>query len=170
MPNRTWLRDNPDGTVEVVASYVTPKIGIAAWDGGEWTEPELWTVQAPADHWWLSTVLWNKPHRITHFLEKDEEEEEELLLPSTITDRTPHAGHPIEAILKYWEDFSLKWRFTPRRLEAFPGYSDRYGLVAYCPPDWGSDLSANTISELVYNVTKIARQFNAEVHILPQSL
>lgn len=172
IPHRTWLKDNKDGTADTIASYVTPKIGITAWDGSDWAEPEIWTVRTVADHWWLGTVLWDKPHRITHFLNGDVDEGENLLRPSQIIDRQPHARHPIKAVLEYWDAFSIQWAFTPRRLEAFPGLEDRYGVLTYWGLAGDSDLdhSMQSLSMLVYNITKIARHFGAEIHILPDEV
>lgn len=43
--NLSWWRNNGDGTITAVA-VVWPKT-LPAFDGGEWTENELWTVRLP---------------------------------------------------------------------------------------------------------------------------
>lgn len=45
--NLSWWRNNGDGTITAVA-VVWPKT-LPAFDGGEWTENELWTVRLPLD-------------------------------------------------------------------------------------------------------------------------
>lgn len=78
----SWWRNNHDGTITAVA-VVPPKM-LPAFDGGKWTEYELWTVRLPLDpgdltrkgpwwkpwrHYWLAPgpvyMLRDKPHRVT---------------------------------------------------------------------------------------------------------
>lgn len=84
--NMSWWRDNHDGAITAIA-VVWPK-QRPAFDGGEWTEPELWTVRLPLDagdvtrkgprwmpwrHYWLTPgpvyMLRDKPHRVTWWSE-----------------------------------------------------------------------------------------------------
>jgi hypothetical protein len=78
----SWWRNNHDGTITAIV--VVPPKDRPAFDGGEWTENELWTVRlplAPGDvtregpwwkpwrHYWLAPgpvyMLNDKPWRIT---------------------------------------------------------------------------------------------------------
>ena len=78
----SWWRGNGDGTITAIA-VVWPKTR-PAYDGGEWTEPELWTVRLPLGsgdptrkgpwwkpwrRYWLAPgpvyMLRDKPHRVT---------------------------------------------------------------------------------------------------------
>lgn len=97
--NLSWWRNNGDGTITAVA-VVWPK-ERPAFDGGEWTENELWTVRLPLDpddplrapawmpgwigrsrlmprryrNGWLQPgpiyMLADKPHRVTWWAEDD---------------------------------------------------------------------------------------------------
>jgi hypothetical protein len=82
IPNASWYR--VEGGTAVLCAVATPKT-MPALDGGEWTEPELWTVRVPAGDDDLTrapgpTVVWcpgwiytmhDKPHRVTWALDDE---------------------------------------------------------------------------------------------------
>lgn len=60
--NQSWYRKSGDRFV--ICAVVWPKT-IPGWDGGEWTESELWTASVPPDddnHFYIWN-LHDKPHR-----------------------------------------------------------------------------------------------------------
>lgn len=78
----SWWRNNHDGTITAIA--VVPPKTRPAFDGGEWTRHELWTVRLPLEqsdvtrmsprwkpwrHYFLAPgpvyMLNDKPHRVT---------------------------------------------------------------------------------------------------------
>lgn len=62
IPDRAYIRTNGDNTQTLLSIGVGPK-ERPGWDGGQWTDPEVWKVTVPddSDVWYM----WDKPHRIT---------------------------------------------------------------------------------------------------------
>ncbi|MER0477051.1 hypothetical protein ABR737_01530 [Streptomyces sp. Edi2] len=83
----SWLRSNGDGTATAVVAGVGPK-ERPAYDGGEWTEAEVWTVTANEERLLDVSSLWDNPHRITWMLDEEGAE----------IQREPYATHPIAAV------------------------------------------------------------------------
>jgi hypothetical protein len=123
-----WLRHNPDGTSTAVVTCIGPK-ELPAADGGEWTEPEVWTTTAPTDcAFFQSGALWDKPHRITWLLNE----------PDAVIHREPYAGHPAAEMDAYWEAFEKRWGFIPGRMDRgrHPFADHRRFVVLHAVPGW----------------------------------
>lgn len=135
--NLSWWRNNHDGTITAVA-VVWPKT-LLAFDGGEWTENELWTVRLPledddplrAPAWmpdrigrsrlmpqrrrngWLQPgpiyMLADKPHRVTWWDEGDPRRE--------VLSRTPV---PAKLAARIAADDVRMWRRV-RRIDCYLG-------------------------------------------------
>lgn len=117
--NTSWWRNNRGGTITAVA-VVLPKT-LPAFDGGEWTRHELWTVRLPIKpgdvtrarpfwkpwrHYWLADgpvyMLLDKPHRVTWW-DKDDPRREVLdrrPLPASLVARlrTDHRRQGFEDV------------------------------------------------------------------------
>ena len=123
-----WLRDNPDGTSTAVVTGVGPK-QLPAADGGEWTEPEVWTATAPTDcAFFQSGDLWDKPHRITRLLDHSHAQ----------IRREPYTRHPAARMDAYWEAFEKRWGFIPSRMSQgrHPFADHRRFVVLHAVPGW----------------------------------
>lgn len=121
-----WLRDNGDGTSTAVVAEVGPK-ELPGLDGGEWTDPEVWTATAPNDNIFMASgAMWDKPHRITWLLDE----------PSAVVDRELYSTHPSADVHAYWEDFEERWGFFPRRIHRgeFPFADRRRFVVLHAEP------------------------------------
>ncbi|MEU5137002.1 hypothetical protein [Streptomyces californicus] len=88
--SRCWARANADGTATVVAAGVGPV-------------PEVWTVTAAPENF-DGCGLGNSMHGITRM--RDE--------PGAVVHREPYAGHPSEAVARYWDAFRKEWGVIPR--------------------------------------------------------
>jgi hypothetical protein len=102
----SWLRSNGDGTATAVVAGVGPK-ELPAYDGGVWTEEEVWTVTADEERLLEVSSLWDKPHRISWMLDEE----------GAQIHREPYATHPVAAVESYWERFEQTWGFAPFTLE-----------------------------------------------------
>ncbi|MEV6425986.1 hypothetical protein [Streptomyces sp. NPDC051662] len=88
--SKCWERHNADGTVTVVAAGVGPV-------------PEVWTVTAAPDDF-DGCGLGNSMHGITWMQD----------VPGAVINREPYAGHPAQAVARYWDAFQQEWGVMPR--------------------------------------------------------
>ncbi|MFF8786923.1 hypothetical protein [Streptomyces sp. NPDC015125] len=125
----SWLRSNGDGTATAVVGGVGPK-ERPAFDGGVWTEAEVWTVTADEELLLEVSSLWDKPHRITWMLDEEGAE----------IHREPYANHPLAAVDAYWDRFERTWGFSPFTLEdgSNPLGDGRRWLLLTAEPGWGN--------------------------------
>jgi hypothetical protein len=151
-----WRRDNPDGTVTAVVAGVPPK-EMPALDGGPWTEPEVWTVTAPATNPFMdSGSLWDKPHRITWTLDD----------PDAVIHRAPYHSHPAATVSRYWETFETTWGFRPRTLECgqHPFSEGTRWLALTCQPGWADEPGEDDLLNITVD---ICRRFGAKARVYP---
>ncbi|MEY9842478.1 hypothetical protein [Streptacidiphilus sp. EB103A] len=149
----TWLRDNGDGTATAVVAGVWPKERPAL-DGGEWTEPEVWTVTADRQVLEDTSSLGDKPQRITWMLD----------VPGAHIVREPYATHPVAAVEAYWERFEKDWGFVPNELEygKNPLGPGRRWLMLTSEPGFANIPNED---ELLRIATILIRRFNAEARV-----
>ena len=149
----SWLRSNGDGTATAVVAGVGPK-ERPAYDGGEWTEEEVWTVTADEERLLEVSSLWDKPHRITWMLDEE----------GAQIHREPYATHPVAAVVAYWERFEKIWGFRPYTLEygRNPLGEGRNWLLLTGEPGWAN--IPNEVDLLRVSHT-LARIFNAEARV-----
>ncbi|WP_327378734.1 hypothetical protein OG393_32990 (plasmid) [Streptomyces sp. NBC_01216] len=149
-----WLRDNGDGTSTAVVAGVGPK-ELPGADGGEWTEPEVWTATAPNDSLFMdSGAMWDKPHRITWLLGE----------PGATITREPYQGHPAAAVHAYWDNFHEQWGFVPGRMHRgeFPFADRRRFAVLHTEPDFGS---LPDEAQLLETAHTLMRSFGAKARV-----
>lgn len=151
----SWLRSHGDGTATAVVVGVGPK-ERPAYDGGVWTEEEVWTVTAPEERLLEVSSLWDKPHRITWMLDE----------PDAEIHREPYAPHPVTAVDDYWEHFEDTWGFRPFTLEygRNPLGEGRRWLLLTSEPGWDNIPDE---SDLHYVTHTLAALFGAEVRVYP---
>lgn len=129
IPGRSWWRRDDERTITAVV-VVPPRLR-PAWDGGEWTEDELWTIRLPysgdADLdpprpgvVWMPGVVYmlhDKPHRVSWWAEGEPGREVLERVPVRLLDGvrvTDRFG------LIRWENGSDRrayrlWRYRNRR-------------------------------------------------------
>ncbi|MGW1007466.1 hypothetical protein ACWDBD_44115 [Streptomyces sp. NPDC001118] len=149
----SWLRSNGDGTATAVVAGVGPK-EMPAYDGGVWTEEEVWTVTADEERLLEVSSLWDKPHRITWMFYEE----------GAQIHREPYATHPIAAVESYWENFEKVWGFQPFTLEygRNPLGEGRHWLLLTAEPGW--DNIPDEVDLLRVSHT-LARAFNAKARV-----
>lgn len=149
----SWLRSNGDGTATAVVAGVGPK-ERPAYDGGVWTEEEVWTVTAPEERLLEVSSLWDKPHRITWMLDE----------PGAVVHREPYAAHPVAAADAYWERFEKTWGFVPFTLEygRNPLGDGRRWLLLTSEPGWDNIPDE---ADLLKVTCTLADLFGAEVRV-----
>ncbi|WP_432139956.1 hypothetical protein [Streptomyces sp. bgisy154] len=149
----SWLRSNGDGTATAVVAGVGPK-EMPAYDGGVWTEEEVWTVTADEERLLEVSSLWDKPHRITWMFYEE----------GAQIHREPYVTHPIAAVESYWENFEKVWGFQPFTLEygRNPLGEGRHWLLLTAEPGW--DNIPDEVDLLRVSHT-LARAFNAKARV-----
>lgn len=150
----SWLRSNGDGTATAVVAGVGPKERPAL-DGGEWTEPEVWTVTADEETLRDTSSLWDKPHRISWMLDVE----------GAQVHREPYDGHPAAAVHRFWEEFEQTWGFRPRQRGFYGDYPlgrDKSWLMLSCVP--GVAHLPNEV-DLLRASLFLARKFNAKARV-----
>lgn len=140
-----WYRDNGDTYTAVVVS-VGPKERPGR-DGGEWIDPEVWTVTAPKDEWIDFGSLWDKPHRISWMLDVE----------SAVIQRDLYEGHPAQQVVNYWVDFRERHGWLP-----VTGPNGKDCLLLEAEPGW---VDEPTELDLVDTVVKLTKSFPAKVHV-----
>ncbi|MFJ2110603.1 hypothetical protein ACIOEX_01520 [Streptomyces sp. NPDC087850] len=152
-------RDNQDGTVTAIVSAAGPK-ELPAHHGGQWTEPEVWTVTAPASNCIMrSYVFEDKPNSIT-WLADD---------PDAVIHREPYHGHPAAAVHAYWEAFETGSGFWPQLLVdgRQPYGAGRRWVALTFEPRWAGRPGEPTVGDLLEAVVSICRRYGAKVRVYP---
>lgn len=158
--NSSFIRDNGDGTETVVVGGIGPAQRPGR-DGGVWTEEEVWTVTAPSEAY-EGCGLGNNTQGITWMLDR----------PDAVIHREPYAGHPLETLENYWENFVNAWGFKPhgeRRYEGgWPFGEGREWAYLVCHTYMGHDEGNEVV--LLDSVVKLAGLFSAEVRVYPYNI
>lgn len=83
IPGRSWWRRDDERTITAVA-VVPPRLR-PAWDGGEWTEDEVWTIRLPLTDG-VVYMLHDKPHRVSWWAEGEPGREVVERVPVSLLD------------------------------------------------------------------------------------
>lgn len=146
-----WYRDNGDTYTAVVVG-VGPKQRPGR-DGGEWIDPEVWTVTAPKDEWIDFGSLWDKPHRISWMLDVE----------SAVIQRDLYEGHPAQRVESYWDMFRKQYGFEPWSNRDGQGpLGDKQWLLLKAEPGWQYEPSE---LDLVDTVNTLVKLFPAKVRV-----
>lgn len=114
IPGRSWWHRDDERTITAVA-VVPPRLR-PAWDGGEWTEDELWTIRLPLMDG-VVYMLHDKPHRVSWWAEGEPGREVIERVPVSLLDGVRAADR---FGLIRWENESDRrayrlWRYRNRR-------------------------------------------------------
>ncbi|WP_331759514.1 hypothetical protein [Streptomyces anulatus] len=158
--NSAFIRDNGDGTETIVVGGIGPAQRPGR-DGGVWTEEEVWTVTAPVEAF-DGCGVGNSVQGITSMMDE----------PDAVIHREPYAGHPLEALETYWENFEKAWGFQPEgelRFEGgWPFGEGREWAYLVCHPGSYHDEGNEVV--LLDRVARLADLFGAEVRVYPYNL